>query len=316
MISSGISSAVRRRGIAIVLMAGLIVAACSGSTAGPTTSVNGATATPATTPTATPTATATVTPTPTPTKGPATQNLTLGGPAGKAGAVTLAGIRCNLATTDGTTIKPQITVLARPADPNLSVFIFVQPGSVTVRYDSGAGATYVERDFAGTGVTNFNAATGATIDSTLTEAPTQGAHGNIGILTSITGSIDCGNQLPGSAALTFSGSTPKGALGASLQNVNVECTSSAATGSYVSVQGIMKIGSTLYLVIIAIRPTSFSFFAAGDGFFLSTKTAVSTLTANGGHVDGSAVEESPAAGKKASTVHLSGDATCGTTVVG
>jgi hypothetical protein len=121
----------------LALIAGLIVAACSGSAA----------ATPAASAAPMPTvaaATATPTPLPTaaPTKGPATQNFVLGGPAGEAGAVTLAAIRCNLPLLSGTQPVMEISVLARPADPNLSVYIFVQQGKVDVRYDSGAGSTY------------------------------------------------------------------------------------------------------------------------------------------------------------------------------
>jgi hypothetical protein len=295
----------------LALIAGLIVAACSGSAA----------ATPAASAAPMPTvaaATATPTPLPTaaPTKGPATQNFVLGGPAGEAGAVTLAAIRCNLPLLSGTQPVMEISVLARPADPNLSVYIFVQQGKVDVRYDSGAGSTYVERDFTGTGVTAFDAATGATLDSPLTEVAITDARGTLGVLTSIKGTIDCGNQMPGSSALTVSGSTPKGAVSGGLSPVNVECTSSTTYGSAVSVDGIIQVGSTPYFAIVYISPNSFTFFAAGDAYYRNTSTAVATLTAPGAHIDGDAVEQNPAAGKTATKVHLSGDVTCGTTVAG
>ena len=173
MAPSGIRPTARLgRASLLAIAAGLLLAACSGSAA---TSGPGAAAT--TPPSATPVAstTATLAATPMPTKGPATQNLTIAGPAGASGAVSLAAIRCNLPPTDGTS-GLQISVLGRPTDPNLSVYIFVSPGNVTVRYDSGSGATYVERDFAGTGVTGFDAATGAQIDSPLTEVPNKDAH--------------------------------------------------------------------------------------------------------------------------------------------
>ena len=300
------SAAMSRRVFALSLFAGLLVAACSGSTA---TSGSGAS-----TPVAGATGAQTTSPSPAATKGPATQNLTLGGPAGKAGAVTLASIRCNLPLLSGTQTVMQISVLGEPADPNLSVFIFVQPGTVTVRYDSGSGSTYVERDFTGTGVTKFDPATGATLNSPLTEVPTTGAHGTLGVLTSITGTIDCGNQMPGSSTLTVSGTTPKGAVSGGLNPVNVECTSSAATGRGVSVDGIVQINSIPYFAIVYVTPNAFTFFASGDAFFRNTSTAVATLTANGAHVEGDAVEQNPAAGKTATKVHVSGDVTCGTTV--
>lgn len=309
MVPSGIPSAARlRRIFALSLVTGLLAAACSGSTA---TSGSGASAAAAN-------GTATVTPvaSPAPTKGPATQNLTLGGPAGKAGAVTLAAIRCNLPLLNGTQTVMQISVLGRPEDPNLSVYIFVQPGTVTVRYDSGSGSTYVERDFSGTGVTSFDPVTGATLDSPLTEVPTTGAHGTLGILTSINGIIDCGNQMSGSSTLTVSGTTPKGAVSGGLSPVNVECTSSTATGAAVSIDGIIQVGSTPYFTIIYVTPNSFTFFAAGDAYYRNTATATATLTATGAHIDGDALEQNPAAGKTVTKVHVSGDVTCGTTVAG
>jgi hypothetical protein len=41
---------------------------------------------------------------------------------------------------------------------------------------------------------------------------------------------------------------------------------------------------------------------------------VATLTANGAHIDGDALEQNVAKGATAYTVHISGDAICGTTV--
>src|ERR1035437_1314647 len=190
-------------------------------------------------PSATPTPTPTPKPTPAPTKGPAVQHLTLAGSGAPSIAVTNAGIRCNLPISGGL----QISVLAQPSDPNLSVYTFVSPGSLTIRYDSGSGPTYVERDFAGTGVTKFDAAAGATIGSALTETPINQAHGKLGAFTPIKGTIDCGNQNPGTSTLVFSGATPKGALSGGLSPVNVECLTST-NGSSVSIIGFVKVGIT------------------------------------------------------------------------
>ena len=293
-----------RHASALVLATGLLVAACSGSAA---TSSPGA----ATTPSPAATRTATSSATPAPTKGPATQHLTLTGPAGAAGAVTNAGIRCNLPSTDGL----QISVLGQPTDPNLSVYIFVQPGKLSVRYDSGSGPTYVERDFAGTGVTSFDAATGAQIDAQLTEVPNQDAHGTLGVLTAISGSIDCGNQTPGSSTLAFSGPTPKGTISGGLDPVNVECVTNTY-GKSVSVFGIAQVGSTPTFLVVSISPGTLSISASGDGFFRNSATTVATLTATGAHVDGDAVEQNVTKGSTAHTIHVSGDVICGTTVSG
>jgi len=257
------------------------------------------------------TGTATASLTPAPTKEPATQHLTLAGPTGAAVPVTGAGIRCNLPSTD----VPQISVLAQPSDPNLSVYIFVQSGKVTVRYDSGSGSTYVERDFAGTGVTNFDAAKGATIDSTLTEVANSDAHGSLGVLTSINGSIDCGNQMPGSSTLTFTGLTPNGALTGGLNPVNVECLTNS-NGSSVSILGVVEVSSTPTDVVMSVSPGTFSVYPVGAGFYRNSSTAVVSLTATGAHVAGDGIEQNLAAGAKAHTIHVTGDVTCGTTVSG
>jgi hypothetical protein len=284
-----------RRFFVVALAAGLLVAACSGAAA---------TATPAPTPTPPPTAA--------PTKGPAMQSLALSGPAGAAGSVTNAAIRCNFPSTGGL----QITVLGQPADPNLSVFVFVSQGNVSVRYDSGSGATYVERDFAGTGVSSFDASKGATIDTQLTEVSTTDAHGSLGVLTALSGSIDCGNQMPGSSTLTITGPTAKATLSGGLDPVNVECISNTSNGSSVSITGVAQVAGTPTISIISVSPNAFTVYVPGAGFFRNTATAVATLTATGAHVDGDAVEQNLAAGTTAHTVHVTGDAVCGTTIKG
>lgn len=284
----------------MVLAIGLLVAACSGSAAmsvqNSPTAATSAAGTLAAAPSLTPA----------PSKGPATETLALVGPAGAAGAVSHPAIRCNLPSTDGL----EISVLGQPTDPNLSVYIFVRPGNISVRYDSGAGATYVERDFAGTGVTNFDAARGATVNSPLVEVSTTDAHGTLGVLTSISGSIDCGDQMPGSSTLTISGPTTKGSLGGGLDPVNVECVTNTF-GSSVSILGLAAVGSTPTLLVISISPGAFSVSVSGDGFFRSDSTGVATLTPTGGRIEGDVIEQNPAAGTAAHTIHLSGEATCG-----
>ncbi|MFI5260042.1 MAG: hypothetical protein ACHQ01_10615, partial [Candidatus Limnocylindrales bacterium] len=212
-----------------------------------------------------------------------------------------------------------IVVLAQPTDPNLSVYITLQPGQVSVRFDSGSGATYVERDFTGTGVTNFDPGKGATIDTQLTETPTTGAHGTLGILTSLSGSVECGNQMPGSSTLILTGPSARGTFNGGMDAVNVECTN-GQYGPAVSIIGTIKVASTLEELVIYIAPGTFSVSASGsgfyNGFFRSTATAKATLTATGATVDGDALETNLAKGATAHTIHVTGDATCGTSVSG
>ena len=289
-----------RRACVGALATGLLLAACSGS---------GATAVPSPTVAIT-VAPPTAAPTPVPTKGPATESLGVVGPAGATGAVTNAAVRCNFPATDGTSY---ITVIGQPVDPNLSVYVNVSAGLVTVRFDSGSGSTYAERDFQGTGVTNFDAGKGAQIDTQLTEVPTTDAHGTLGILTSLKGSIDCGNQMPGSSTLTLSGPTTKGALSGGLTPVNVECITNTS-GKSVSTIGVAQVATTGTLAVIFISPGTASISLSGDGFFRNSATAVATLTPTGAHVDADLVEQNPAAGTKALTIHMAGDVVCGTTI--
>ena len=297
-----------RRVFALSLAAGLLLAACSGSAATPTPAPSPS---PVPTPTASPTAAPTATPTPTPTAAPsevpATETMDLTGPAGGAGAVTQASIRCNMPATDGT---EYINVLARPVDPNLSVYINVSAGQVTVRYDSGAGSTYVERDFTGTGVTNFDPARGATIDTKLKEVTTTGAHGKLGILTALKGTIDCGGQLPGTSTLTLSGPTSKGNVTGGLSPVNVSCVN-ATTGAYVSIIGVVAVDGTPTSTVISVSAGTATVYLLDHGFFKSTSTAVATITSAGAHVDADLLMQNPAAGATATTIHMTGDAVCG-----
>ena len=295
----------RIRGVSVItLAAGMLVAACSGSAAttapGPTT---GAVDTVAA-------VTAAPTPTAAPTKGPATESLSVVGPAGATGGVTNAQIRCDFPAPDGTSY---INVIGQPVDPNLSVYVNVSAGLVTVRFDSGSGSTYVERDFSGTGVTSFDAGKGAQIDTQLTEIPTTGAHGTLGVLTSLKGSIDCGNQTPGSSTLSLTGSTTKGDLSGGLTPVNVQCVTNTF-GKSVSIIGVAQVASTATLAVISISPGTASVSLSSDGFFRNTATAVATLTPTGAHVDADLLEQNPAAGTKAHSIHMSGDAICGTTI--
>jgi hypothetical protein len=233
--------------------------------------------------------------------------MTLAGPAGVTGALSQADIRCDVPTTTG----PQISVLARPVDPNLSVFIFISADSIAVRFDSGAGKTYVERDFTGSGVTNFDPTIGATIDTPLTEVPTTGAHGDLGILTHLTGSVDCGNQQSGSASLTLSGDTAAGALGGTVQEANVECVNSAAYGPYITIQALVSVAGKSTEAIIYFSGTRYSISIGGVGFFVSQNASEVSMSASGASASGDLTEE-VSAGSGAHIVHMSGSVTCGT----
>ena len=304
-------SAILRTRLALLSLAILILAvvvACSGSgaTASPPYLAASPTVTAGTV--STPSSASTSAPTPTP--GPATQTLALVGPAGVTGALSGADIRCDVPSTSGS----QIQVLARPTDPNLSVYLFISAGSIGVRFDSVAGTTYTERDFAGTGVSGFDASHGATIDTALTEVPTTDAPGTLGVLTHLTGSIDCGNQQPGLADLTLSGTTAAGDLSGGAAAANVECVDSTANGHYITIQALVSVGGSSNLAIIYFSASHYSIAIANDGFFVGGNASSVTMSADGAQVAAGDLVEQVAAGKPFHTIHLAGSVVCGTFV--
>ena len=146
-----------------------------------------------------------------PPKGPATAQLTFVGDASLAGPAS-AQPSCNFPGVDATTIS----IFVQPPDQTVLDRVVVAAGKVSVRVAAGSGTEYRERDFEGTGVTGFDPATGAQIDSPLTETPLAAGQnpGSLGAITSIKGSVDCGNQTTGTSTVAVTGSTAEGSIGA------------------------------------------------------------------------------------------------------
>jgi hypothetical protein len=290
----------------LALAAGLIVAACSGAAATPTPSPTPA---PTPTPASTPTPTPTPTPVPSPTKGPATAQLTIAGDPAIAGSAGTISVQCNFPSIGGNVI-----ILYETNAAGLAVRVVLSPGTVSVRYASGSGKTYLDREFTGTGVTGFDPATGAQIDTSLNTAPFAGATGNLGTITSVKGSVDCGNQQPGTSTLTLTGATAEGQLtGVVLNPVRVDCVASSGS-KYVQVVGVAQLGSIPALVFIdGVSDGTFGVTLepqTGKLAAYSGKAPGATLSQSGMHVSGDATE-AVAAGTTAQTLTVSGDATCG-----
>jgi hypothetical protein len=286
------------RPFGLALAAGLVVSAC-GSTA----------ATPAPTPA----------PTPVPTKGPPTAQMTVTGDATAATLTANISIECDFPSFDG----PEIVLFGTGATTGQALRVVLSSTSVSVRYAGGAGKTYVERDFTGTGVTTFDAAKGATFDSPLQTAPVSTATADLGALASIKGSVDCGNQTSGTSTVTVTGSTADGQLNGTMPNpVRVECDTSAKYGNSVQIIGIADVGGTPTQFVIDGTTSQLSVAqypkGASTSLFYVGKIAdgaTVTLSPNGVHLSGVATQESAPAGTTAATVTVSGDATCGSTVV-
>jgi hypothetical protein len=250
--------------------------------------------------------------------GPATMSLTGTGDPGVSGAWSGSLIRCGEPRVTG----PEIDAFAVVPDKATTVLLTVTADSINVSLRAGAGSTYTERDFTGSGVSGFDAAHGATIDSDLTQVADGSNPGKLDAMKHLSGSIDCAGQQSGSATVTLAGSIPQGAITGGLDPVRVECDVDPTYGNYVSVHGILTAGTTKTFAIIVVRaadsPYQSSLFmvpaTGAQQSLLAPLHAPSTLSATGAHVD---ADFSQAAGAGSSAapnvIHLVGDLTCGAT---
>jgi hypothetical protein len=219
---------------------------------------------------------------------------------------------CGRPSLDG----PEIFFLGQSGTTGPQVVIFVRAGHLEVRVGTGSGDSLKLRTFEGTGVTAFDAARGASLDSPLTETTAAGAAiGDLGALTAISGTIDCGDQQPGTANVVLTGQAPVGPLDGALGGVQVNCTETAS-GEYVGILGLMTTGTTQLLVFVTASSgmIQVAVETKSSGSLYSGKGAgLVTLVSGSAHMAGD-VTESVAAGVTPHVLHVAGDATCGTTV--
>jgi hypothetical protein len=306
----------RHRWLASAWIFTLLVTACGGSTGGSPTPGATATAPPAasssTVPSTSPSS-APVSPSPSASLGPATAVFTLGGDQGLVGAVSKMSIRCATPSLDGLTID----IFGQTPDPAVALRITMTPGHVAVHTSSGSGTTFFGRDFEGSGVTGFDPHTGVTVDGPVTAVSTPDVKaGTLGAITSLKGTVDCGNQTAGTSTLVFGGDSPEGSFGPGLDPVSVECVPIAA-GDRLSVIGMSTVGTTPVLLIVSLGKDSLSVAAWPKGrptsrFYNAEVPGTVSLSAGGAHVDGEAAE--PYEPKNPLKIHVSGDVTCGFTV--
>jgi hypothetical protein len=192
--------------------------------------------------------------------------------------------------------------------------MFLSPGAVRMRVASGSGSTYRQREFDGTGVTGFDGARGAQIDSTLHENKAAAySPGTLPAATSIKGDIYCGGQRPGSSTILVSGDTGEGVVSGGLDPVRVQCHTSTL-GKTVNAVGILKLGTKRVLVFVNGQPGSFMVLISPPGGTtknFKSASGTATTTDTGMHVSGDVVEQ--VAAGTAHTVHAAGDAVCGAT---
>jgi hypothetical protein len=225
-----------------------------------------------------------------------------------AGASRESSVRCRWPDLDGLSIA----VLTTPPDDSVLARIELRSGHVTVILGSTSGE-YHERAFTGSGVTAFDPAEGASIDSTLTEtAATPGTTaGGIGAVTAIRGAVRCGDQTAGSSTVTLTGETDAGVLsGAMLDPVRVECDATPA-GPEVSVSGLTRVGSDLALVSIGL--TSDGAVTVDKGTATASRryvaSGIASVTPTGAHVVADTVQQGASAPPH--MLHVEGDFVCG-----
>lgn len=292
------------------LVVGLVLAACGSASATPTPSV---TLAPPSTPPSPPIVVVLPSPTPAPSKGPATAQFNIVGTAGLTGPVTAQTITCNEPSLAG----PEIDYIGRSSS-GPQIVIFARAGHVEVRVGTGAASTLRLRTFVGTGVTSFNTATGMTLDTTLTETTDAAtATGSLGALSSISGNIDCGNEQPGSANVVVSGLTPYGQLVGAITDVKVTCTVTAS-GTFVGVVGLGTAGTTPVLMFVTASTGNLQVAVetgTAGSFYTGKGAGLTTLVPGGATISGD-VSESVAAKATPSPnqLHVTGTATCGTTI--
>ncbi|CAN5582146.1 hypothetical protein BH10ACT2_BH10ACT2_15320 [soil metagenome] len=258
----------------------------------------------------------------------AVADLVFAGDASLAGAGKRAHVLCNYPALDGSTV---IQVLLSSANPDVSFSVEVGSSRVVVIAGSNAGTTYTSRTFEGTDVAAFDASLGLQIDTALVEtSPADSNPGTIGAITSVTGTIDCGDQTAGTSTVVFSGDTPEGAVEGGLNPARVDCTITT-TGTTLNLVGTVSVGETkaFFFTIIQFykenKATAFDahseinlYESFGDPLSMSHQYVSMpgdplTLTENGAHIVSDLVEDSPADGV-AHTLHMEGDVTCGSTL--
>jgi hypothetical protein len=300
---------VRRAGwIALVVLGGLLAACSSTASVAPSSAALASTL-----PALSPVTTSSQPPSPVASKGPATAKFAIVGSAGLTGPVTTQSITCGRPSLGG----PQIFYLGQAAS-GPQIVIFLMAGHAEVRVGTGSAATLKLRTYVGSGVTNFDAASGATLNTTLTETTTAGtAIGKLGALSSISGTINCGSQQQGSATIVLSGLTPQGQLAGALTSVEVTCTLVGSV-EYVGVVGLGLAGTTPVLAFVT-GSTGISTVTVENGStsssYQSNAPAFTTLVAGGATMAGDLAEQLPAGATPSPySVHVMGSATCGSTV--
>jgi hypothetical protein len=283
-----------RWGIAsIVATAALTLAACGGNSGGGT----GTTSIPAT-----------ATPAPTPVA-PAGGEFTATGTIPLGTTVTQALVTCSFPSLNG----PEISLRVSTADQSMGGFITLTSSTVYLRIGAGSGTAYTQRNFAGPGVTDFNATKGATFNAHLTDVTPAGQNvGTIGVVTAISGSVSCGTKQPGGGTITITGNSTGGAISGPLTSMLVGC---PVGQTFSLINGLTQVASAPASVEVG-GGSGGAYFASistnSTAYFFSSSAANLYTLGNGHVIWNHAVLTQTGTGGAGHTITVNGDATCGT----
>ena len=249
---------------------------------------------------------------PTP-SGPATADLILAGDPALAQPLTKVNIECGIPRLDGSYILVSGIPQGQQTANALTVAVTIHDGSVGVSVASGSGANIIQREFAGTGTSGFDATKGVHLSASLNETtPATAKKGGIGVITAISGSVSCGNQTSGTSTMRITGTTTEGAVDVTLNPARVVCRS-GASGYFIGVSGISTVAGTRALVFVTVGQASVEVaLERQDGrnhFYIAQGQVGTSVTSSGGHVDANVAEQG--ATGPPGTVHVTGAATCG-----
>lgn len=254
------------------------------------------------------TAAPTQTPSPTPLP-PAGGQFTETGSVQLVTTVVATAVTCSFPSLNG----PEILLQVATADMKMGGFISLTASKVFVRIGAGSGATYTQRNFSGSGVTNFDAGKGAQFNTQLIDDTPAGQNaGTIGTVVSLSGSVSCGNKTPGSGTITITGDSSGGAITGALTSMLVKCPSGAA---FSLINGLSQVGGAPASVEIGggSGEVYFASFSTNSGSYFFSSSAAGLYTLGNGHVIWNhAVLTQSGAGGAGHKVTISGDATCGT----
>lgn len=223
--------------------------------------------------------------------------------------VAAKGVTCSFPSING----PEITLQVATADQSMGGYVTLTSNKVFVRIGAGSGATYTQRNFSGPGVTNFDAAKGATFNAQLVDDTPAGQNaGMIGTVTAISGSVSCGDKTPGGGTITITGDSSGGAVTGALTSMLVSCPSGAA---FALINGLTQVGAAPASVEIGggSGEVYFASISTSSASYFFTSSAAGLYTLGNGHVIWNhAVLTQTGADGAGHTITVSGDATCGT----